>query len=436
MAYSARLNNVYNHYLATYYAPKSTTRYDTHKKSELRSIYNSMVKLNKESPLYLLNNTKETQGYAVGLKENARALRNTIASLGGLEEDDLLNKKSAYSSKPDLVNATFIGDIPKDGESPSFEIEVLNLASEQINTGSYLPSGSPVGLPADTYSFDISINDLSYEFQYNIREGETNREVQERLTRLINNADIGLNASITDDANGNSALRLTSAGTGLKEDRSNIFRVSDDNTSKQKGSVSYLGIDQVSTGASNAEFLINGEQRTASSNHFTVDKTFEVQLNRVSASEGETAQIGLKTDMDSITENVNELIMGYNSFINIANGYMNSYPRSGRLVNEMTHITRTYQTELEKMGITFGESGKLDFDRDTLRQTALSEDGLDSLSTIKDFTHSILQKTNQVSLNPMQYVDKTIVAYKNPGRNFVAPYAPSAYSGMMFNSYC
>ena len=231
-------------------------------------------------------------------------------------------------------------------------------------------------------------------------------------------------------------MRLTSAGTGLKEDRSNIFRVSDDNTSKQKGSVSYLGIDQVSTGASNAEFLINGEQRTASSNHFTVDKTFEVQLNRVSASEGETAQIGLKTDMDSITENVNELIMGYNSFINIANGYMNSYPRSGRLVNEMTHITRTYQTELEKMGITFGESGKLDFDRDTLRQTALSEDGLDSLSTIKDFTHSILQKTNQVSLNPMQYVDKTIVAYKNPGRNFVAPYAPSAYSGMMFNSYC
>ena len=309
MAYSARLNNVYNHYLATYYAPKSTTRYDTHKKSELRSIYNSMVKLNKESPLYLLNNTKETQGYAVGLKENARALRNTIASLGGLEEDDLLNKKSAYSSKPDLVNATFIGDIPKDGESPSFEIEVLNLASEQINTGSYLPSGSSVGLPADTYSFDISINDLSYEFQYNIREGETNREVQERLTRLINNADIGLNASITDDADGNSALRLTSAGTGLKEDRSNIFRVSDDNTSKQKGSVSYLDIDQVSTGASNAEFLINGEQRTASSNHFTVDKTFEVQLNRVSASEGETAQIGLKTDMDSITENVNELIM-------------------------------------------------------------------------------------------------------------------------------
>ena len=36
----------------------------------------------------------------------------------------------------------------------------------------------------------------------------------------------------------------------------------------------------------------------------------------------------------------------------------------------------------------------------------------------------------------MQYVEKTIVAYKNPGHNFPAPYAASAYSGMMFNYYC
>ena len=115
MAYHAALNSVYNHYL-TSYAPKSTTRYDTHKKSELRNIYNSMVKLNKESPLYLLDNSKETQSYAIGLKENARALRNTIASLGGLNEEDLLNKKVAYSSNADLVSATFIGELPEEGD--------------------------------------------------------------------------------------------------------------------------------------------------------------------------------------------------------------------------------------------------------------------------------------------------------------------------------
>ena len=43
MAYNAMaLNNVYNYYMTTY-APRSSSRYDTHKKSELRSIYNSIV---------------------------------------------------------------------------------------------------------------------------------------------------------------------------------------------------------------------------------------------------------------------------------------------------------------------------------------------------------------------------------------------------------
>ena len=58
------------------------------------------------------------------------------------------------------------------------------------------------------------------------------------------------------------------------------------------------------------------------------------------------------------------------------------------------------------------------------------------MSYVKDFANSLMRKTNQISLNPMQYVNKTIVAYKNPGRNFATPYITSAYSGMMFNSYC
>ena len=435
MAYHAALNSVYNHYL-TSYAPKSLTRYDTHKKSELRNIYNSMIKLNKESPLYLLDNSKETQSYAIGLKENARELRNTIASLGGLDSDELLNKKAAYSDNNELVSASFIGELPDGEETPSFQMEVLSLASEQINVGNFLPSGAETQLPADGYSFDITINELSYEFQYNIHEGETNKEIQERLARLITNADIGLKANIIEDGNGNSALRLASVSTGLKNDQSNIFHVSDNNTSKQKGSVGYLGIDSVLSNASNAEFLLNGELRSASSNHFTVDKMFEVQLNRVSKYEGETATIGLKTDVDSITENINSLIMGYNSFINTAAGYLDSHPRSSRLVGEMNHISRSYLADFTKMGISFAEDGQLTLNKEALRQTALADEGEDSISAIRDFADSILRKTNQVSLNPMQYVDKTVVAYKNPGRNFIAPYAPSAYSGMMFNSYC
>ena len=95
-----------------------------------------------------------------------------------------------------------------------------------------------------------------------------------------------------------------------------------------------------------------------------------------------------------------------------------------------------YQENFEKIGISYGEQGTLSLDKDVLRQSTLAEKSRDGLDSIKSFTNSILQKTRQVSLDPMQYVKRTLVAYKNPGHSYAAPYETSTYSGMMFNSYC
>lgn len=435
MAYSMALNTVYNHYLNTY-TPK-TTRYDTHKKSELRKIYNSIVKLNKDSPLYILDTSRESRAFAVDLKENARMLRNTIASLGGLDEREMLGKKAAFSTNEGIASVSYVGEGNVAGPSPSYQLEVNALASNQVNMGTFLPSDEKIGLEPDAYSFDVAINGLSYEFQYNIHEGETNRILQERLSRLITNADIGINADVLEDGNGNSSLRLTSTGTGLKNSRDLIFYASDDKTSKRAGTIDYLELDHVSRQPSNAEFLLNGEPHSSSSNHFTIDKMYEVTLNGVSSTEGETTQIGLKTDLDSLAENVGNLINGYNYFMNSAARYLDLHPRSGRLMKEMEHISRHYQPELESFGFTFEEDGRLGLDDDVFKESLSSDRKQVPLSTMKEFTNSILRKTGQISLNPMEYVDKTLVAYKNPnGRNFPTPYMTSNYSGMLFNSYC
>ena len=100
---SAIRDTIFNNYLTAYGAPK-VSRYDSHKKSELRSTYNSIVKLNKESPWYLPVTSKETQQYAVELKESARELRTSLAELGGLEEDGLFDKKHAFSSNEDVIS--------------------------------------------------------------------------------------------------------------------------------------------------------------------------------------------------------------------------------------------------------------------------------------------------------------------------------------------
>lgn len=430
---SAIINTVYNNYLSTY-SPKALTKYDTHKKSELRSVYNAIVKMNKEAPWYLPTTNPDTQQYAVDLKENARGLRNTIAQLGGLDEDGIFSKKSAYSSNEDVLTATYIGPEPPEAAVPDMEIEVFSLASPQENLGLFLPD-EKTALAPDTYSFDIGINDMNYEFQFSVGESETNRSIQERLVRLINNSDIGINASLA-ESDGRSSIRLLSTATGQTLGKRQIFTISDDHTGKTAGTVAYFGLDYVSHEPSNARFLVNGEERITTSNHFTIGKLYEVQLNATSP-EGESTSIGLKTDTESLADNISHLIGGYNDFIRAASSYSEAQSRSRLLVQEFKGIASLYATSLESTGVNLEEDGTLSVDTATLTRAARqSEDIKDTFGYLTNFSGSLLRKSNQVSLNPMDYVDKKIVAYKNPGRNFVSPYTTSAYSGMMFNSYC
>ena len=102
----------------------------------------------------------------------------------------------------------------------------------------------------------------------------------------------------------------------------------------------------------------------------------------------------------------------------------------------MKRMSAHYLPGLAKLGVSFEEDGQLSMDENAFHQGILSDEDFSSLSNMKDFTNAVLRKTNQISLNPMEYIDKTIVAYKNPGHNFSSPYVTSNYSGMLFNSYC
>lgn len=427
------MNTVYNSYLTTY-ASKPLTKYDTHKKSELRNVYNSIVKLNKDEPWYLPTTSKDTQQYAVDLKENARDLRNTIAQLGGLEKDGLFRKKSAYSTDEGVATASYVGSEEPGMEIPQFSLEVHSLATSQENLGLFLPGNNRVALMPDTYSFDVAINGLNYEFQFSVGESESNQAVQERLMRLINNSEIGLRASMA-ESEGRTSLRLISEATGLGPGQSQIFTVSDDHTSKTSGTVEYFGLDYTSRDASNASFSVNGEELTSTSNQLTLDQLYEVRLTGISAGRGPVT-IGLKTDVESLTDNVSHLVGGYNDFIKAASSYLETQTRSRQLIHEMKGIASVYGDSLETMGLNLKEDGTLDIDQQALRETATqTQDINETFGSLKHFSNMLLRKSNQVSLNPMDYVEKVMVAYKNPGHNYPNPYITSAYTGMMFDGY-
>ena len=193
MAYSMALNAIYNQYLTTYAPKKSDTRYDTHKKSELRNITNSMAKVNRDAPLYKLDNSADSAGYIIGIKEETRQLINSVSSIVGDVENAALDGKIAYSTDESIVSVKYIGSKednddyePKDGTEgadgevtnldgsrPSFNIEVQSLAGPQVNLGAFLARDGR-DIPAGDYVFDLSVAGQGYEFQYSIREDDTN----------------------------------------------------------------------------------------------------------------------------------------------------------------------------------------------------------------------------------------------------------------------
>ena len=221
----ARIDSAYNYYMSTY-ANKEVSRYDSHKKSDLRKIYNQIVKKNKEAPLYKISDPEEAKRYAIDIKESAKSIQNVVASLSDRygSFNDSFQKKVAVSSDEDKVGVSYIGDGSESNQAESFSISVEQLATPQVNEGNYLKDNGH-SLRPGSYSFDLNTTSGAYEFQYNVNSEETNLDIEQKLARLVNSSNLGITAEIRSDGKGSSALALTSVQTGLSENEKALFTI-------------------------------------------------------------------------------------------------------------------------------------------------------------------------------------------------------------------
>lgn len=431
----AAISTAYNYYLSTY-AGKSASRYDTHKKSELRSIYNSIVKINKESPLFKLKNDGDVQRFAIDIKEESRNIKNVVASLSDSDGDiaKAFQKKIAFSSQEDIVSAHYIGNTKESEDTKGFEIEVTQLAKPQINIGFYLDK-SHLNLRPDTYSFDLQTNSAAYEFQFNVHPTDTNYSVQNKVANLLTNAGVGLNASVMEDEYGKSALSLESVSTGLNEGEENLFSVIPQPNHNSATAINILGIDHVSQQPQNSSFYLNGTERSSYTNTFTISNAFELTLHSISEADN-PASIGFKANIDAIADNIQTLVSSYNSMLYTADKYSDSQPQSAKLSHDMSSAAFSLQNNLESLGLLVEENGQISVDKALLEDAVSSGDSKENFSVLNDFKNILHNKATNASLDPMQYVNKIIVTYKNPGKGLVTPYITSVYAGMMLDRYC
>lgn len=456
----SRIDSAYDYYISTY-AGRQASRYDTHKKSELRKVYNDIVKTNKDSPLYKISNLESAKRYAIDIKENAKSIQNVVASLSDSSTGDSLQKKVAFSSDENLVNAIYVGDNPKDNPVDEFHLQIHQLASPQTNTGNYLSEEALSFIPG-LYSFDLTTKTSSYEFQYVVSPGERNIDIVRKLSNLINHSNVGIDAQILSNEKGRSALSLTSHQTGLTPDEEHLFSISPSADAESIGAMNLLGINQITELPQNASFTLNGDTHSSVSNHFTVNDMFELTLKGVT-DENSSLLIGFKRNTEAVADNIQNLVDAYNGIIDTAKNYADNHNStadnpsdkakaplfsedpntdnassfsSGKLLRDMNSLTRHRRATLESIGLLIAEDGKITIDRDKLTQSIESENSDDTFAVLTQLKDDLGKKAASASIDPMNYVDKVVVVYKNPEKNnFNTPYITSVYSGLMMDKY-
>ncbi len=430
------INNALTYYVSTYNRG-SISKYDTHKKSELRDVYNNMLKINKKSPLYKVASTDSVKQYAIDLKETSRQLKYVAAEL--TDENGNISgasKKKAASSNNKVAKAKYIGpSSDKNTNIDDIELKVSNLATPQVNLGNYLAKDS-YGLPKGPYSFDMSIGEYTYEFQFNVKPNDTNLDVIEKLSRLITKSNVGVTAEVVEGENNNVALKLTSEATGISSyaNRGLTFSISDSPGEENGDAVSYLGLDKVYATPENAHFTINREEKSSASNTISIPNRFEIELLGTTMEDDEV-YIGLKPDFDALVENINEFISAYNSTIDFAKNKMTGTYESGQFYRDMSGIAKSYKHSLDASGFAVLPDGHLQLEESILIQSAREGTLPDNLDKLNSFKNSLVRKSDNIALNPIQYIDKKMITYPHPTKNMPSPYVSSSYSGFLFNGY-
>ena len=429
------INSVYNYYAAQY-GHREYSKYDTHSKAQLKSTFGRLQKINSQTPSYKIDFSDAALKYAIDLKENARELSQIANELSDESTDSITYKRSATSSSPQVIDAEYIGDSCVQDYEP-LEVTVSQLACPQTNTGNFLqPNSKPFA--AGEYSFDLQVQDLTYQFEFGVNATDTVTDTQQKIARLINQADIGLNAQLLTDGLGNSAISITSDATGIRGISPTIFHIQSQNSSDASDSntelVSTLGLDRVTQYPANAVYSVNGTTATSVSNEVTIYNNYVLTFFDTTGKAPVT--ISMNTDTDAIADSIGELIGGYNNLISVtANDANEHFEGNEKLKKDFAGIAKSYNHLLNENGLSVTDNGTIAVDRDAIISAADNGTLGDIFSGLNAFKQAVQKKAEDISLNPMDYVNNKIIAYKNPLRPTNDPYNLSAYTGMIFDGY-
>ncbi len=405
-------NNIYNH-LGKDLAP--VKRNTTHKAKDLKNIYTAMSKHNKNSPLYMLSMSGQKQSRIIDIKEAALTMKDISDSFAD-SENEIYQKKLVTSSNASAVSASLRGN-STEGIPDELQVTVHKLATEQINTGNYLPDAD-LDFSNGRHSFHINTVGKKTKLTFDVNDSSTNRSILSDIAGKINNHRIGIKASLLEN-NGETAIMLSSNEPGERK----AFSVSLDAEDE------ILGISTITKQAANCSFTINDETHESPTNNISINQTLELDFHKEDV---EPVTISFTSDITIANNKMDSFIGAFNQLVDMSNS--ESYTLGTRsLKNDISAIAGKHTKELRDAGIEFDEDGHM---VKATEPTGSREVNYNELfSNINSFKKDVTNAVNRISIDPVAYINKLIVTYPNKNDKFSSSYTQSIYSGLMYNNY-
>jgi flagellar hook-associated protein 2 len=324
-------------------------------------------------------------------------------ALSGLQAASDFRKTSASSSNSAIFTATSSGS----AAPGSYSIEVSNLAqAHRVASAAFDSTTDTVGTGELTFRFG-TYNSGGNTFTANAEKAigsvtiDSSNSSLQGIRDAVNDADIGVTASIVNDGTGYRLLFKSDDSGAANSLEITVSDTTDGNNLDNAG-LSQLAYDPTATlgagknltqtaEAQDAEFSIDGLSMTRSSN--TVSGAIEgVTLQLTGETSGAPATLTVAQDISGIKSSVSSFVDAYNTLaatLDALAGYDSTTEQGGILMGDglvsgatrqihailtsaVSGLTGSY-TSLYKLGISFQRDGTLELDASTL-SAALADD--------------------------------------------------------------
>ncbi len=354
------------------------------------------------------------------------ALSSFQSSLSSLKLEATFNTKTATAVNPDLVSITTTS-IAQPG---SYSLEVANLAqSQSLAAASVAELTDVIGTGTLTFRFGTTDYDAGTS-TYNSFTENTDRAAQtvtidnsnntiEGVRDAINNADIGVSASIVNDGSGYRLL-LTSDQQGFD----NSLEITVDEGATAAENLDTTGLSQLAfninaanmsqtQAAQDAEIFVNGLQVFREKNVIG-DAIPGLNLTLLSADPGKPTQINVSQDNSQVESNISDFVDAYNELVTTLNGLSSLNTDTGEagvLLGDTTSqsIIRQIRNTLVKSINTGGDFTTLSsIGITTQRDGSLKLDGAalsDALSSNFDSVAKLFYASGVPSLSSVKYIN-------------------------------